>query len=438
LSKNELTREVARRKHLPAALWLVLGTLLVYNLTRTYGGGCGDEAPNRLIPLAILQHGTLTLNAYRDVVAPHGQLPYWAVEHAGALLSAYPPATGLLALPVYLLLFPIWNGQPLSTSMVVAKLAASLMAALSVGLVYAALRRLGASLKIGLILAGAYAIATPVYSIASQSLCQHPAATLPVAALAYCAVRARNGDSLWPTLGGLAAGAAMAIRPQTAPAVLPLVGYLIWKGKGERARVVGGVLALVAAELAYNMAATGQLAGAYALMAPRLASLGLPEVGFGGNIFQGVAGLLFSPGRGLFVFAPVTILAVAGATRAVRRKDTLMVAAACGVVATVLFYGKFSVWWGGWTFGPRYLTEVMPLVALLWYPLFWPPSLVKSARWRVAFISLAAASVFVQFLGAYSPTCSWNARPVSVDVQPQRNWDFVDSPISRCVHERFR
>ena len=74
--------------------------------------------------------------------------------------------------------------------------------------------------------------------------------------------------------------------------------------------------------------------------------------------------------------------------------------------AHALLISTFSVWWAGFSYGPRYWTEVIPLLAIvLGLALDW-----ASARCRpVLWISLAliAVSIGVQFLGAEVYPSGW-------------------------------
>lgn len=82
-------------------------------------------------------------------------------------------------------------------------------------------------------------------------------------------------------------------------------------------------------------------------------------------------------------------------------------------------------WTGGWSYGPRLLADVAPLI--VW---FVPPALeaVERSRSR-AFAALAAAlivlSVLIQAHGAFDPaTSAWNW--TSHHLPSARVWDWSD------------
>jgi len=76
--------------------------------------------------------------------------------------------------------------------------------------------------------------------------------------------------------------------------------------------------------------------------------------------------ILFSPARGLFFIMPIFVFAVLGLRRMWQefghRREVICI--------LVVFFGYLSInsgfygWHAGWTFGPRYLTPMLPFIAL--------------------------------------------------------------------------
>ena len=148
--------------------------------------------------------------------------------------------------------------------------------------------------------------------------------------------------------------------------------------------------------------------------------------------WAGLAGLLFSPNRGLIVFSPVVLIAFAGMAAAWRARRTTP-ALACSVAAVVQIaaYSFYSVWWGGHTFGPRYLLDVLPLLVPA-------GALGAAAAGRRPFTAAAAlaavaVSIVISATGAFCyPAERWNTDPMSVDTHHERLWDWRDLQIVRC------
>ena len=79
----------------------------------------------------------------------------------------------------------------------------------------------------------------------------------------------------------------------------------------------------------------------------------------------GSFGLLFSPGRGLFIYAPVMLLLFFGLRPARRRLSSSyfwLIVVLC--LFYWLFYGSWFAWGGTWGWGPRFLLPILPLLML--------------------------------------------------------------------------
>jgi hypothetical protein len=78
----------------------------------------------------------------------------------------------------------------------------------------------------------------------------------------------------------------------------------------------------------------------------------------------GLVGLLVSPSRGLFVWAPLSLLAIVGAMGRRWSQDDRAARIALVTAPLVLLVAMsgYPNWHGGWFAGPRYLLPVLPLV----------------------------------------------------------------------------
>jgi hypothetical protein len=125
-------------------------------------------------------------------------------------------------------------------------------------------------------------------------------------------------------------------------------------------------------------------------------SLASDYYGFGSPL-SGISGLLFSPGRSVFLYSPILIAALAGLPLLWRQHRALTVAVVTIVVANLVLYGAYGAWWGGWDWGPRYLVPMTPFLVLPLLPLLqrWA-DLPRAAR--AVIYGLAAAGVLVQVL----------------------------------------
>jgi hypothetical protein len=142
--------------------------------------------------------------------------------------------------------------------------------------------------------------------------------------------------------------------------------------------------------------------------------------------WEGLAVQLISPNRGLFVFSPVLLFAVSGFVLAVRAPEDrgLHVAFAATVIFHLVLVSRHHTWWAGWSFGPRFMIDVLPFLAYFLafnlraiYP-------VDSARKKMAAAAvglLTVVSLAIHAQGALRGAPDrWNAWPADVVKNPVR------------------
>jgi hypothetical protein len=101
-------------------------------------------------------------------------------------------------------------------------------------------------------------------------------------------------------------------------------------------------------------------------MASRFDSLlrsGYHEQRFSHSLLSGTYGLLLSPGRGIFIYVPMLLAAIAVVPRLRSRDRVLGILAITLLVARVLFFARWWSWYGGDVWGPRFLVPVLPAFA---------------------------------------------------------------------------
>ena len=79
------------------------------------------------------------------------------------------------------------------------------------------------------------------------------------------------------------------------------------------------------------------------------------------NTLAGIGGLLFSPGRSLFLYAPLTLVGLFGGKALWKRDRTLAAMLASISGALLILYGSLFYWDGLRGYGPRYLVPLVPL-----------------------------------------------------------------------------
>jgi hypothetical protein len=421
-----------------AALALALGGFVLYN-ANVRETSSQDTVPARILPYEVIRFGRLDLDRVFSEWPASTPLPFYVQRVGGRYRSSYPVAPALLAVPVYAVPVLLGAGDGWAVLNALSKLAASLFAAASVAFVYLAARELARRLHAGeasaLGAALVYALATPTWAVSSQGLWGHGPAQLGLAVALWALLRAETAR--WgATIAGLGGGIMVASRPSTAPVAAVLAVYGI-RHLGRRGLpfvlALGAVVALVTA---HNVAIFGSLQGGYAELHRTHAEHHGVGSAWTASFGEGLLGVLVSPSRGLFVYAPVLLLPAWGLlVWLARRRGGLLAYAALATGVGIGTVAAFSVWWGGHSFGPRLLADVLPALVLgivpAW-PAVWQPGI---RRWL--FGALFTVSVLVQIVGAFyfpSPRdVDWNATPTDVDRAHERLWDWRDPQLVRLL-----
>jgi len=412
---------------------LLFGALIVIYHANLRPVDSSDTLPGSLVPLAIVLDHTVTLD--RFVPWLRQRVPYTRaviVTSHGHYYSQYPIGGAVFASPLYLPLAFVGNlrawdpGSLVMFARIAEKFAATFIAALSATLLLFLLKRLVTNFWAWCFTL-IYALGTETWSISSQALWQHGPGELAIVGallgLAYWLKHRTSAAALW--MCGASAACGLIFR-QTNILLLPalLVALLLSKATvAEHLRLwslplLGGLMIA-----SYNLYVLRHISGGHTVN------------GLNGSLLGGFAGILFSPGRGLFIYTPVAIFAVcallprAAAARA--KHAPLLAACVVFVVLDSIVVAKWGVWWGGYCWGPRLLTELAPPLTVL---MAIGVSAIDRPWPRRAFAVLALYSISIQAIGAFFyPKGHWDTQPKNVNEASARLWDWRDNPIARTV-----
>ncbi|HEX2831483.1 MAG TPA: hypothetical protein VHW00_00620 [Thermoanaerobaculia bacterium] len=426
----------AVRSGLRASLLIGLCCMVVYN-ANLRSISAGDTYPARYLPFAIVQYQTLFLNPIEKVAAQgRPETAFWMLHRPdGRILSLYPVVVPVLVAPLYVpavgyLHARGWSDARLDhVAKVMEKLAASFLASLSAALLYLLLLR-RTKPSIALLLTVAYAFGTTTWVISSQALWQHGMAEV----LLIGALLMLTGAATAPR--ALAAGLLLGLLAGNRPPDLILAGLLgiyglYWAGRRRMIPLLAGSALSMGLVLLYNFHAAGNILGGYGVVGN--------SHFFQYDILRGVAGLLVSPTRGLFVFSPFLLFLLLAWRYLPRSREErfLTLAMAIGVAIHLVLYAKVD-WRGGLSWGPRYLTDLLPF--LLW--MLVPVVAALRGAGRIAFVIAVAVSIVIEAIGAFSYTGSVDDPIFAADRYAEKHdlrgaWQWRNAPFLNTLKHGF-
>jgi len=355
--------------------------------------GTDDGYPARLIPISILKEGNFELGEFIN----NGQLnTYSIVDADGYYVSKYPILTSPLALPVYSIpfIFNITFSNELIAGL--ARISASLIVASSAILIYFIFRRF-LSEKWSIILTIAYALGTSCWTISSQDLWQHGTSQLLLVLTIFFLLKALEKQYPFLLLVGLFAGLSIAARPINLIIVLFILIFVFHRFRNNFPLTLLGLLVPLILVAFYNT---------YYFGAPWSTGYGQEILeGWTYPIWQGFAGLLFSPSRGLFFFTPFLVFPIWGMIT-IWRKSLILIKdinllfryLSLGLIFYLLVLSKWWAWPGAYSYGPRMLTDIVPIMILFFIPMV-RSGVFRKKILKSIFIVLITFSILVQLVG---------------------------------------
>jgi len=389
------TETSSRKKSLAVSACLFVFLFSVYLFTYSGRFLSTDERAIFCAVESLVKRHELTINQLFWSL-PHRR--FWHTD--GNLYSNAEPGQVLAAVPLYLA-----SRLPGLGSVQTVFLLNVLITALTGVAVFLFVRRLGYSLSVALLTALIFGLGTIAW-VYSKTFFREPLSAFALLLTAYFLLRVRSplkNDYINVALAALCLGWAIATKDVT---VVTLPAFAILAIRYTRIRrhsqqfllaaaVFIGLLVTVAIFIIVyrNLAATG-LAGRWNFLA-RLEFIRRNL----NHITNGLGGLLFSPGKSLFVYSPALILSPFSlAWLWWRRREeallpTLMAAVFLGA------YAPYKLWWGGTSWGPRYLVPLTPFLTTALAPVV--EGTLKSRSWfpKIGLGLLCALSVAVQILG---------------------------------------
>ena len=425
---------------------IFLGVLLVHvgsrNITST------DSVWSIHTAMSIIREGNTDLDEYQALIAETPNHDYASEKINGQLYTPYPIGASLAAVPF------VWVIDRLSTFASPVRFAdyiqharpeetelflASLIVALTAVVIYG-MARLFLDRRRALVLVLIFAFCTSAWSTASRALWQHGPSMLMLALALYLILLARKRPFLSQFVA-LPLALAYVMRPTNSLSVLVLTLYVFIYYRRYFVRYLLWALLIAGPFIAFNLSIYHTILSDYYRSYQGFA--------VSGTFFEAFAGLFVSPSRGLLLYSPVFLFAIWGVWLNLKHDRFYRLDLFLGAIVLLhlAILAIWPLWWGGWSYGPRMLTDLLP------YLMYWlipvvavlfgsdhsnyktPPLSASKVLWlRLTFIALAGFSLVIHARGAnITETFDWNRYPANVDIYPERLWDWRDVQFLRGI-----
>lgn len=324
-------------------------------------------------------------------------------------------------------LHAFFGGDLAGCTPIIENLVSSFFTAAATAVLYlAALELLSAPSALALSLI--FAFGTLLWSLVSRALWQHSPSIFLNSLLVLLLVR---GNYRRPTsfCAGLILALGFFVRPTN---VVPIVviGVYLLRHLGSRVRwvIAGGLLATLGFVLLNLHMYGSPLAPFFFPVRQGSTSLAVSPA-----VALALISNLISPARGLLVFMPffVFLLNPRIWRQPMPASFRQLRPWCCAIILFhMLLVATHVDWWGGFSYGPRYLSDILPYLMFLWSPaLLW---MARNRRRQSAVAATLIVSVLIQFRGATSiQVHQWNSTPVNVNEHTGRIWDWTDPPFLR-------
>lgn len=342
------------------------------------------------------------------LAAPDGTLLKCFQTNGARVHSSFPQGMTPFALGV---VAPArWLGADLESRPVqlrLEKLAAALIAACTLVLFFLTALRIG-STRAAAVATALLATGSGILTTIGLALWQHGGVTIWLLA-ALLVEFSSDGRPGWrgTLVQGVALGSMVACRP-TAALLVGLFGlWAAWRSP-RRALALGWIAALAFAPwLGLNLALYGNLLG------PACVNANAGSQNWDFFRPATIAGVLIGPARGLFVYQPWALLAFGLAVPAIRARAALrpgpagwVAFAAVASTAHIYVIGSWRDWSGGYCWGSRLLTDILPLLGLLCVPTI--EALLRTGRGIAFVLLLALLAAATQWPAILAGAGQWN------------------------------
>lgn len=420
----------------PNILWVVtilLAVFLVYVLCPVTTST--DSRWTLYISMSMLREHNANLDEYAHLMEARDYRVVYLDDH---IYSYFPLAVPFASVPyvwvvdkVFSLRYPtdlatyLTDHFPDERLAKIEKIAASFISALAAALFYLLvslrLNRLRSSL-----LTFIFAFSTPMLSTASRALWQHGLSALCLTTALWLILRGPQNKWRMFFISALL-GFSYVVRPTNSLSVFFLTLYILLNYRKSLVFYFTGLL------IPISILVIDSLRVYHSALPPYY----LPQrLGANLNFFNALLANLISPNRGIFISTPIFLVSVFGIYLMVRNGRMVLNSIepylAIILITHWITISAFDNWYGGWSLGPRFFTDMTPYLVFFLIPVLEENRLWSLQGWKIVFGAALVLSTLVHFRYVTSTyPMMWNGKPIAIVDAPERVWDLSDLQLLR-------
>lgn len=401
-----------------------------------------DTVPTIFTTVAIIKDKTLYLDNYYNMMLEKypqpddkdyakGLTPFYLKKIENHYITAFPIITSIISVPVFAV--PLWFNMPLTWEnlALLGHLAGALIVSLAGVFMFKTLRE-GFDLdeKRSVILTSVFLFGTVNFAMLSQAMWQHGTLQLFTILGIYFLLKHLKNEQVYTNMlfSGLFLGIAFLSRPTAGLSIFFVELYIVLANRKKLTNLINsaltfgsGLIVAVSFFLWYN-----------SVWFYDIKNQGYSEQLFNSWLspfFKSFAGVWFSPAKGILVFSPVLIFAFFGLYRVIKNKidkaGLYFIFASIIILHTVVI-SFWKHWYGGWSFGYRMSSDVLPYFIFLMVPYINSDLFTRTKK---IFFILFGLSVLVEIYGMIFFDGIWHAAYDLGYDDTSWLWSIKDSPF---------
>lgn len=429
-----------RKNHTIHNSWLSLMIFLVVFLTHFFSQitPLCDSRWSVYTTMSIMREGNTDLDEYSEIIKKHKN--YMIEKIDDHIYTVYPIGTSAISIPLVFIVEKFANrslGIPLDKLVYlgipygIETFVASIIIALSSVLIFHIAFLLLGNRKHAILIVFIFAFCTSSWSTATRALWQHGPSILLLSFSLYLILLAKGRPWIVQFVS-IPLAFSYVVRPTNSISILMFTIFILILYRKYFFYYCLWSLIVFVPFIIFNLNVYHSVLSPY--YSPNVLVTNP-------HFFEALAGNLVSPGRGLFLFSPVFLFAVCGIFFKIRDKqinmlDYFLIAIIC---MHLIVISSFSCWWAGHSFGPRFLSDMIPYLVYFLVPVVEKIPTIRGVK-KIGLVSIfllsVAVSFFIHFRGANRLEVHvWNAEPINVDSKPARVWDWGDIQFLRGIRK---